>query len=139
MRVWMLRRGCELPHPEPVVNALAWMANSMRRPESLVELYGLMSEIMDAIGIERVRELETNTPTRPWRVLLINRAIIATRTRQPALMEAAFQTIAEHLPEEAPDFFREGMGQMETLDYPTQAREIMQRYFEIWCTRQRLH
>lgn len=139
LSVWMLRRGCELPHPEPVVNALARLANGLRRPESLVELYGLMNEIMDAIGIERALELETDNPARPWRVLLINRAIVATRTRQPVLMEAAFQTIAEHLPEEAPDFFREGMGQMEALDYPPQAREVMQRYFEAWCSGQRLH
>jgi hypothetical protein len=139
LSVWMLRRGCELPHPEPVVNALARLANSLRQPESLIELYGLMNEIMDAIGIERALELETDNPAHPWRVLLINRAIVATRTRQPALMEAAFQTIVEHLPEEAPDFFREGMGQMETLDYPPQAREVMQRYFETWCSGQRLH
>ncbi|MGQ9659527.1 MAG: hypothetical protein ACUVQI_06565 [Thermochromatium sp.] len=139
LSLWMLRRGCELSYPEPVVNALARLANTLHHPELLVELYGIMSEIMDAIGPERALEREADNPACPWRVLLINRAIVATRTRQPVLMEAAFQTIVEHLPEEAPDFFREGMGQMETLDYPPQAREVMQRYFEIWCSGQRLH
>ncbi len=40
---------------------------------------------------------------------------------------------------DAPDFFREGMGQIEALDYPPQVREVMQRYFEVWCVGQRLH
>lgn len=139
LSVWMLRRGCELSHPEPVVNALAHLANRLRQPEALIELYGLMSEIMDAIGIERALEWERDHPKRPWRVLLINRAIVATRTRQPTLMETAFQTIVEHLPEEAPSFFREGMGQMEAGDYPPPARAVMQRYFETWSAEQRLH
>ena len=136
---WMLRRGCELPHPEPVVNAMALLANGLRRPEQLAELFALMNEIMNGIGSERAAETEAMNPDRPWRVLLLNRAIVATRSHQPSLMEEAFSAVVEQLPEEAPDFFREGMGQMEALDYPAQVREVMQRYFEIWCVGQKLH
>ena len=136
---WMLRHGCELPHPEPVVNAMALLANSLRQPEHLAELFGLMNEVMAGIGIERALEMESSHPTRPWRVLLLNRAIVATRSRQPTLMEEAFETVVEQLREDAPDFFREGMGQMEALDYPPEVREVMQRYFEAWCVGQRLH
>ncbi|MBK1718981.1 hypothetical protein CKO27_15260 [Thiocystis violacea] len=136
---WMLRRGCELPHPEPVVNAMALLANSLRQPERLAELFGLMTEVMDGIGSERGLEMELGNPARPWRVLLMNRAIVATRSHQPILMEEAFDSIVEHLPEDAPDFFREGMGQMEALDYPVHVREVMRRYFEVWCVGQRLH
>ena len=136
---WMLRRGGELPRPEPVINATAELANSLREPDQLVALFGLMNEIIDGIGLERALESETTNPARPWRVLLLNRAIVATRSRQPALMEEAFAAIIEHLPEDAPDFFREGMGQMEALNYPVHVREVMQRYFDRWCTGQRLH
>ena len=136
---WMLRRGCELQHPEMVVNAAAHLANGLSAQDDLAELYGLLSELMRGIGIERALELETANPARPWRILLINRAIVATRSHQPPLMEEAFQSVIEHLRADAPDFFREGMGQMETLDYPPQVREVMQRYFEIWCVGQRLH
>ncbi len=136
---WMLRRGGELLHPEPVINAAAELANSLRAPDQLVGLFGLMNEIIDGIGLERALESEMTNPARPWRVLLLNRGIVATRSHQPALMENAFDTIVEHFPKDAPDFFREGMGQMEALNYPPQVREIMQRYFDRWCTGQRLH
>ncbi|AFL73183.1 hypothetical protein Thivi_1153 [Thiocystis violascens DSM 198] len=136
---WLLRRGGELSHPEPVINATAELANSLREPDQLVELFGLMREIIDGIGLERALESETTNPARPWRVLLLNRAIVATRSHQPALMEEAFADVVEHLPEDAPDFFREGIGQMEARNYPAQVREVMQRYFDRWCTGQRLH
>lgn len=136
---WMLRRGCELQHPEPVVNAMALLANSLRQSDQLAELFGLMNEVMKGIGLERALEMEVANPARPWRVLLLNRAIVATRSHQPGLMEDAFSAVVEHLPEDAPDFFREGMGQIEALDYPPQVREVMQRYFEVWCVGQRLH
>ncbi|MBK1722533.1 hypothetical protein [Thiocystis violacea] len=136
---WMLRRGSELKHPEPVVNAAAHLANHLRAPSQLAELYGLLTEVMKGIGIERALELESSNPERPWRILLLNRAIVATRSHQPLLMEESFQSVVEHLREDAPDFFREGMGQVEALDYPPQAREVMRRYFEIWCVGQKLH
>ncbi|NEV64810.1 hypothetical protein G3446_23570 [Thiorhodococcus minor] len=136
---WLLRRGAELQHPEPVVNAAAHIANGLKSPTELAELFGLLSEVMNGIGIERALELESSSPERPWRVLLLNRAIVATRSHQPALMEEAFQSVVEHLREDAPDFFREGMGQMESLDYPLQVREVMQRYFDVWCVGQKLH
>ncbi|NEX22203.1 hypothetical protein G3480_18150 [Thiorhodococcus mannitoliphagus] len=136
---WLLRRGAELKHPEPVVNAAAHIANGLHTTDELVELFGLLNEVMSGIGIERALELESNHPERPWRVLLLNRAIVATRSRQPVLMEEAFQSVVEHLREDAPDFFREGMGQMEALDYPVQVREVMQRYFDVWCVGQKLH
>jgi hypothetical protein len=136
---WMLRRGGELQHPEDVVDALATLANRLRRPEDLTGLYGLMNEIAEGFAADRIHNMDPTNPTDPWLVLLINRGIVATRSHQPALMEEAFDAIVEQLPEHAPLFFREGMGQMEALDYPPHAREIMQRYYDRWCTGQRLH
>jgi hypothetical protein len=54
-------------------------------------------------------------------------------------MEEAFEALAEHLPEEAPGFFREGMGQMDALGYPQRVRIIMQRYYDQWCGQRLLH
>ncbi|WP_296806229.1 hypothetical protein [Thiocapsa sp.] len=136
---WMLRRGGELQHPQDVVNALAALADRVSQPEELAELYGLMGEIAEGIGADRIHGMDPSDPTDPWLVLLINRGIVATRSQQPALMEEAFNAIGEQLPEHAPYFFREGMGQMEALNYPTHVREVMQRYFEKWCSGQRLH
>ncbi len=136
---WMLRRGSELQHPEEVVNALATLANRLREPEDLVGLYGLMDEIAEGFGTNRIENMDPANPTDPWLVLLLNRGIVATRSHRPALMEEAFDAIAEQLPEQAPLFFREGMGQMEALDYPPHVREVMQRYYDRWCSGQRLH
>jgi hypothetical protein len=54
-------------------------------------------------------------------------------------MVDAFESICEHLPDAAPDFFREGMGQMDALDYPPAVRQVMERYYQSWCAGQRLH
>lgn len=136
---WMLRRGGELSHPGPVVQALATLANRLRQPEDLAELYGIMGEIADGISPDQTQTMDPTDPADPCRVLLINRGIVATRSHQPALMREAFDAIAEQLPTDAPEFFREGMGQMEALDYPPQVRELMQRYYDRWCSGQRLH
>jgi hypothetical protein len=136
---WMIRQGTELRQPEPVVHALATLANRLREPEDLAGLFALMGEIAEGISQDRVQGMDPKDPTDPWRVLLLNRGIVATRSHQPALMDEAFAAIVEQLPEDAPHFFREGMGQMEALDYPPAVRETMQRYFERWCSGQRLH
>jgi hypothetical protein len=136
---WMLRRGSELQRPEEVINALATLANRLQEPDELAELYGLMGEIAEGIGADRIQGMDAADPTDPWLLLLINRGIVATRSHQPALMEEAFRAIGEQLPEHAPHFFREGMGQMDALNYPPHVREVVQRYFDRWCSGQRLH
>jgi len=140
---WMMRLGAELVHPEPVVNAAAALANRLREPDDLAALYGLMSEVVNGISPLRAQEAEEDrrgrTVSRPWRVLLLNRAIVATRSHRPPLMMEAFQAVCEHLPEDAPAFFREGLGQMEALNYPQPVRDLMDRYYSLWCTGQRLH
>jgi len=54
-------------------------------------------------------------------------------------METAFESVIEYLPEEAPTFFREGMEQMDALDYPPQVRDLMQRFYQRCCGRRVLH
>jgi hypothetical protein len=136
---WILRRGGELLHAELVINAAAKLTNSLNTPDQAAELYAIMNEIMDGIGLERALEWEITNPARPWRALLVSRALVATHSQQLRLMEDAFDAVVEHLPEEAPDVFREGMGLVESDSHPEQVRELMQRYFERWCSGQRLH
>lgn len=140
---WLIRRGAELIRPEFVVNAAASLANRLKDQEDLATLYGLMTEVVDGMSPSRSEELEGGgrvlPPDRPWRVLLLNRAIVATRSHRPGLMVDAFQAVCEHLPEDAPSFFREGIGQMEALNYPQPVREVMDRYYQLWCAGQRLH
>ncbi len=136
---WLMRRGAELVFPEPVVNAAAALANTLREPDDLAALYGLMSEVVDGVSPLRRQDAEGADPSRPWRVLLLNRAIVATRSHRPALMTEAFNAVVEQLPDDAPAFFREGMGQMEALNYPQPVLEVMEQFFYLWSTNQRLH
>jgi hypothetical protein len=127
--VLMAREGAELAVLEPVVNALAGLANGLSEPADLVQLFGLIGEILAAVSPALAQDTDRTEPQRPWRVLLLNRAIVATRSHRPALMAMAFDTVLEHLPEEAPRFFEEGMAQMDALDYPPPVREVMERYY----------
>ena len=139
LALWIAQRGGELSTLEAVVDTLAFLANSVRAPAELERLFLAASEIMESVSPTISQDLDRSNPGRPWRVLLQNRAIIATRSHRPALMEQAFATLVEMLPEDAPDFFREGMEQMDALDYPQPVRRVMEKYFQLWCTSTTLH
>jgi hypothetical protein len=139
LALWIGQRGGELSTLEPVVDTLAFLANHIRAPAELEQLFLAAGEIMESVSPAISQDLDHSNPGRPWRVLLQNRAIIATRSHQPALMEQAFATLVEMLPEDAPAFFREGMEQMDALDYPQPVRRMMEKYFQLWCTSQTLH
>jgi len=136
---WIARRGGELGYLGPVVNGAANLANRLERPSDLGQLYGLLTEVVDAVNPQISQDAVPADPSRPWRVLLLNRAIVATRSHRPALMEDAFESIVEYLPDDAPTFFREGMEQMDMLNYPPHVRAVMRRYYEQWCGQRVLH
>jgi hypothetical protein len=136
---WIARRGGELGFLGPVVNGAASVANSLSGPTELGQLYGQLTEIVNAVSPRISQDTASTDPTRPWRVLLLNRAIVATRSHEPILMEEAFESLVEHLPDEAPGFFREGMEQMDALGYPPRVRALMRRYYDQWCGQRVLH
>jgi hypothetical protein len=132
LAVWIARAGGELRILQPVVTAIANRANQTREPAVLEELFRVTAEIVEHVDEQLRQDLEKGDPMRPWRILLLNFGIIATRTHQPALMEHAYDMLIQYLPEEAPEFFRQGMEQMEALDYPQHVREVVARYHEQW-------
>ncbi|MEW8206798.1 MAG: hypothetical protein AB2746_11800, partial [Candidatus Thiodiazotropha taylori] len=73
------------------------------------------------------------------RSLLINQASIATRSHRPGLIERAYEIPDEYIPEEAPAFFKEGMSQMDALNYPQQVREVVEKYYNLWSSPRTLH
>lgn len=139
MAHWIAQRGGHIYILEPVVDALAQLANQTSDSAGLVELYGAMGDIMDATVPAIRQDLEKNNPGRPWRLLHLNRAIVATRSHRPDIMEQAFAVLIEHLPEDAPRFFSEGMEQMDLLNYPPHVREVMDRYYRKWSVNRSLH
>jgi len=129
LALWMARNDAELRMLEPVVDALARIANHSADTGELEQLCGAMGEIIDAVSPLIRQDLESANPGRPWRILNLNRGIVATRSRNPALMETAFRALVENLPDDAPEFFREGMAQMDALDYPRAVRAVMEKYY----------
>ena len=102
------------------------------------ELSCLMGAICGACSPAIKSDLEKANPGRPWRLLHLNRGIAATRSLRLELMEKAFEQLLKYLPEEAEAFFREGMSEMERLNYPGEVRDLMQRYFDRY-TRPRMN
>ena len=137
--VWIARQGGELSTLEPIVNAIAVQANTLREPLALEKLYALTGEIQLAVTPLLQKDLEKSNPSRPWRILLLNRAIIATRTHRPELIELAYSNLVQLLPEEAPQFFRQGMEQMVALDYPQPVRRVVEKYYKLWSVERTLH
>lgn len=139
LALWIARQGGELLTLEPVVDALAQFANRTLDPEQLRELFDYMGEIVEAVAPAIRQDLEKTHPGRPWRVLHLNRAIVATRSHDPAAIQEAYDRLAELLPEDAPRFFAEGMEQMEALDYPPHVRSLVESYYQDWNRKHRLH
>jgi len=137
--LWVADHGGRIDTLEPVVDALALLANNLRDPASLEDLSHVISRIVTAVSPLISQDLEKVNPGRPWRVLLLNQSIIATRSHNPELMEQAFAVLTASLPEDAPRFFTEGMQQMEALNYPEPVRKVMEKYHRQWTVNRALH
>ena len=125
---WILRYGGKVNHLEPMVNAFAQLANMMQDNQSLRRLSELMGQVVDACSEEIKQDLDKSDEFRPWRLLHINRGIVATRTHDIEIMKTAFDELLVYLPQEASNFFDEGMREMDTLDYPQHVRELIAFY-----------
>lgn len=139
MALWIARHGGELRTLTPIVNALARLANTLNEPAMLSQLYQLSSELEAAIDEATRRDLDKANPDRPWRQLLMNQAIMATRSHRAELIEEAYQRIADALPEEAPHFFEEGMQQVERLNYPSGVKQMVEKFYNMWSLPRTLH
>jgi hypothetical protein len=139
LALWVAGHGGQLDTLEPVVDALARHANAIREPRQLEALCAVFRQIIAAVAPLIREDLEKFNPGRPWRVLLLNQSIVATRSHNTALMEQAFSLLTQHLPDDAPRFFSEGMQQMDALDYPEHVRKVMQKYHRQWNANRSLH
>jgi hypothetical protein len=125
---WTLRHGGELQLLEPLVNAFAHAANQVRERSSLRQLAEWMGEVADAASSELKQDLGGQEPYRPWRLLHINRGIIATRSQDTELMRRVFDEMMVYLPQEAARFFEEGLEEMDNAEYPPHVRQVIEEY-----------
>jgi len=129
MALWCARQRCQLSRLEPLVDAVSGYANRQSDAEIMSNLTSVVGKIIDAITPAIKADPDKSDPHRPWRLLNFNYGIIATRSLQPATMEQAFENIIQRFPDDAAEFFREGMEQMQTVDYPDYVRMVMEKYY----------
>jgi hypothetical protein len=129
--VWAARNLGPLHTLEPIVNALSKVANSTTDPAFLAELSHVYREIVDAVAPTIKQDIDKSNPGRPWRILNLNYAIVATRSHQADIMEQAFEQLLIRLPEDAAGFFREGLQQMDIIGYPDHVRRVMEKFFQL--------
>lgn len=127
---WILRYHGRIQHLEPIVNACAQLANILQDKSALVALYNLMTQIIDSCSNDIKQDFDPGNQMRPWRLLHINRSIVATRSHSPDIMKTAFDELLIYLPNEAKGFFAEGMKEMVALDYPAHVRKVMEYYYQ---------
>lgn len=134
--LWVARRGGVLTSIDTVVDTLAAMANACYESHVLVELSDVMGELINAVSqdVKQARNA-SEEELQPWRILNINRGIIATRTHDPQVMETVFEQLVHNIPEDASMFFEQGMQQMEELDYPPNVRALMNKYYRTYSAR----
>lgn len=137
--LWVARHGGKLSQIDMLVNSLAGYANEVTEPHQLAELTIVMKEVVDACDNEIRRDLEKSNMMRPWRILNLNYGIVATRSHKPELIEQAYDSLVKNLPQEAREFFKEGMQQMDIIDYPDEVREVVKRYNKMWGSESLLH
>ncbi len=137
--LWVARHGGKLSQIDMVVNSLAGYANEITEPHALAQLAGVIREVIDACDDEICRDIEQTNMMRPWRILNLNYGIVATRSHQPELIEQAYDALIKNLPQDARQFFKEGMQQMDIVGYPDEVREVVERYNNMWGAESSLH
>lgn len=122
---WICAQHGAIHTLEPVVNGLAVLANSHNETEELKILAQLMGEVVTAASADYAADLDSADPQRPWRILLLNWGITATRAQDTAEMRKAFAALIHHLPADANSFFQEGLQQVNRGDYPEAVKTVM--------------
>lgn len=136
---WVARHGGGIRDLAPLVDAAALLANRTQAPERLADLATVMLTLIDTAAPAHAQDLDNANPGRPWRLLHLNLGIVATRAGRPELMELAFARLVTHLPQDAAQFFHQGMQQLERIDYPEPVRAVMHNYFQRWGGKPALH
>jgi len=131
---WVIRHQGEIRSLEVIVDMLAAKANSTSDKAVLTSLFHVINDVIAHASPELQSDLDKSDTARPWRMLNLNFAIVATRTMDEELMVSAFDTLGRNLPEDCPQFFEEGLKQSEKAVYGPEIKTMMAAYFKKWAT-----
>ncbi len=131
---WIIRHQGEIRSLEVIVNMLAAKANRTSDQAILTSMFHVMNDLLEHASPELKSDLDKSEPSRPWRMLNFNFAIVATRTMNKEFMMRAYDTLGRNLPEDCPYFFEEGLKQSEKAVYGPEIKAMMAEYFNKWAT-----
>lgn len=131
---WVILHQGEIRSLNVIVDMLAAKANSSNDKNILTALFYVMNDVIGHAVPELQEDTDKSNPSRPWRMLNFNFAIVATRTMNKDLMIIAFDTLGRHLPEDCPQFFEEGLMQSKKTVYSPEIKIMMAEYFKKWAT-----
>ena len=127
---WVITHHGVLNNIQSVVDGLAYLANALQDKATLAQLADFMGQVAQSCSTLIQHDLDNSNPDRPWRILNINRGIVATRSHDLDVMAGAFADLIQRLPMDAPGFFKEGMSEMVRLNYPEPVRDLMQEFYD---------
>jgi hypothetical protein len=133
--LWAVRHDVDLMPLDALVNALAHAANNATSKQELAAVFGLMQGVIGAVAEVVKADLDKSDPYRPWRILLLNFAIVAVRSQDIPMMRHAFAALERHLPEECPGFFAEGVARAKHPAFADEVRDLLNAEHVKWTVR----
>jgi hypothetical protein len=132
---WCMRHKGQLRQIGPLVAALANRANLAGSLDACLALSDAYEAVIVNVSARLQADHTSTDPLRPWRQLLLNSAIVSTRSRDTNKMERAFKRMEAHLPSECPAFFKQAAHQVAGLGFSPEARQLVQTRSAKWTAR----
>jgi hypothetical protein len=86
-------------------------------------IFGLLQELQ--------ADIDKSKSVRLWRILNLNHGIITTRTHNTDIMNSIFEPLFQRLPEDAVNFFDDGMKQMDIIGYLDLVKHMMEYVYQL--------
>ncbi len=134
---WCMRHRGQLRQIGPVVAALANRANMAGNLDACIALSDAYEAVIANVAARLQADHTSTDPMRPWRQLLLNAAIVSTRSRDLHKMERAYRRMEAHLPSECAAFFQQAAHQVAGLGFSAEARTMVQARHAKWTSRSR--
>ena len=131
LAVWIHDHSGILQQLENILNALSQTANQTNETEALIKLHKIAEKITNSAHKMIKADIDKSEPGRPWRILNLNHGIIATRTHNIDIMNSVFEQLLQRLPDDAANFFADGMKQMDIIGYPDHVKHVMEQFYQL--------
>jgi hypothetical protein len=99
--------------------------------DALIKLHKIAEKITNSTDKMIKTDINKSEPGHPWRILNLNHGIIATRTHNIDIMNTVFEQLLQRLPDDAANFFADGMKQMVIIGYPEHVKHVMEQFYQL--------